>query len=186
MTLDDYVLTYQVEGKIVANLFDYYERYIRNLDDRFKPWSYYDNKLVLCYFKDHADVNPSMGYIADKHHRDCHLYHCFGCGRTGDVIRLNQLIQSQYHGVEMTRKESALDIAEKFNIPINDFDVTSEEDLDKSYYRNIRKIEKLANQYTERDFTYAMRDIRFNGQVDLNKVNSECVKMIATKKMLYL
>ena len=186
MTLSDFILTYERDGKIVANLFDYYELFIKPLDKRFGNHSYYDNKLVLCWFKDHSDINPSMGWIRDRNHKGVYLYHCFGCGRTGNVIRLNQLIMSQYYNQELTEKESCLDLAVKFDIPIDDFDVTSDEDYDLQFEKRVRKVEGLKSRYTVKDFSDNLLSIRKSGKVDLNKVNSECVKLIATVKQLYI
>ena len=121
MTLRDYILTYSVNDKIVVNLFDYYERYIKVLDKRFSGYSFYHDRLVLCWFRDHADVNPSMGYVCDKHRRGVMLYHCFGCNRTGDVVRLHQLIMSMYHSKDLSEKEACFDLAALFHVPIDDF-----------------------------------------------------------------
>ena len=188
MTLDDYILSYkenETDEVLTVDLFAYYENFIRPLDKRFEPYSFYDNKLVLCWFKDHEDVNPSMGYINDRFHKGQKLYHCFGCGKSGDVIRLNQIIESQYHNRDLSRKESCLDLAIKFNIPIDDYEELSDEDYEKRYLRFLRKFDALMNRYTVRDFSRALLQQRKSGKIDLNKVNSECVKMIATIKQLY-
>lgn len=185
MELSDYIITYQSSGKIVANLFDYYERYIRHLDKRFEQYSYYDNRLVLCWFKDHEDINPSMGFIYDRRFKGVQLYHCFGCGRTGNVVRLNQLVESQYHGRELTVFESCMDLAEKFGIPVDEFRDVEEDDYEARYSRSFKRIDELVTHYTEREFKEALLTMRKSGVVDLNKLNSECVKMIATSKQLY-
>ena len=183
MNLSDYVLSYEESGKVVANLFDYYEYFIKPLSTKFSDQSY-DNKLVLCWFKDHADVNPSMGFISDKHHNGNKLYHCFGCGKTGDVVRLNQYIESVYHNNDLTEQESAVDLAKKFNIDISEFDELEDEDYELRFGRNIKKTEILKRRYTVADFSRNLLEQRKNG-VDLDKVNFECVKMIATVKQLY-
>ena len=41
---------------------------------------------ALCPF--HADTNPSFSI-----HREKHFFHCFGCGKAGDVITFLQLIE---------------------------------------------------------------------------------------------
>ena len=183
MTLSDYILSYEENGKIVVNLFDYYERYIKPLSSKFRDQSY-DNKLVLCWFKDHADINPSMGYIADRNHKGNKLYHCFGCGKTGDVVRLNQYIESIYHNNELTEHESAVDLAQKFGVDISEFNELEDEDYDARFIRNIKKTEILKRRYTVADFNASLLEQRKEG-VDLERVNFECVKMIATVKQLY-
>lgn len=188
MTLKDYILTYERDGKLVANLFDYYEMFIKPLDKRWEYQSYYTNNLVLCFFKDHADINPSMGYIAHRRLKGVKVCHCFGCGKTADVIRLNQIISSQYYGKELTEKESCLDLANKFDIPLEDFDELSDEDFGAQFERKMRLVDRLSARYTIRDFSsglLAERKKAKDGVVDLNRINSECVKMIATTKQLY-
>lgn len=186
MTLRDYILNYKDnDGNIVVNLFDYYEYYIKPLDKRFSRYSYYNDKLVLCWFKDHNDINPSMGYVRTKKSKNIHLYHCLGCGKTGDVVRLNQIIMSMYHGKELSEKESCLDLASKFKIPLDEFSEIADDDFEGRYEINLIKIDKLQSRYTERDFSNNLLNIRKRGSIDLGSVNSECIKMIATKKLLY-
>lgn len=183
MNLTDYILSYEENGKVVANLFDYYEYFIKPLSDKFSEQTY-DNRLVLCWFKDHADINPSMGFISDKKHKGNKLYHCFGCGKTGDVVRLNQYIESAYHGNELTEKESAIDLAKKFNIDISEFDELEDEDYEGRFNINIKKTETLKRRYTVADYKTNLLELRKEG-VDIDKVNFECIKMIATVKQLY-
>lgn len=185
MLLEDYILSYKVDDEIVVDLFSYYENYIRHLDKTFEPYSYYENKLVLCWFKEHEDVNPSMGFVNDRYHKGQKLYHCFGCGRTGDVIRLNQLIESEYHNRDLNRKESCLDLAEKYGIPIDEYEELDEEDYEARYLRRLSNIDRLMRRYTYKDFSMNIMKQRMNGKIDLNRINSECVKMIATVKQLY-
>ena len=183
MNLTDFILTKEVDGKIVCNLFDYYERFIKPLDKRFENYSYYESKLVLCYLKGHSDINPSMGFIYDKKHKGTMLCHCFGCGATYNVVRLNQVINAQYHNKTMTEEESCRDLALKFGIDISDFK-QSEEDFEARYASRFRRITALSKRYTVEDFKNNLLNIRKSG-VSLNDVNRECIKMISTKKQLY-
>lgn len=188
MTFKDYILTYKVDDKIVANLFDYYDIFIKHLDKRFEQYSYYSSNLVLCYFKDHADVNPSMGYLNDKRLKGVKVCHCFGCGRTADVVRLHQILSKQYLNKTLDEKEACIEVANLFDIPYEDFDELDEEDYDAKFARTMRKLDSLKNHYTIRDYHESMKTIRGSypvGHIDLNKINSENVKMIATVKQLY-
>jgi DNA primase len=188
MTLKDYVITYSVDDKIVANLYDYYEVFIKKLDPRFEQYSYYSSNLVLCYFKDHADVNPSMGWIKDKRLKGVKVCHCFGCGKTADVVRLHQILSSQYLDKELSEKDACIEVASMFNIPLDDFNELEDDDFEGHYLRNLRRIDSLKSRYTVREFSQGVYDLRMKssmGNVDLNKLNSESVKMIATVKQLY-
>ena len=116
MTLTEYILEN-------VSLFDYYDNFITTLDDRFKEYSYNNSKLVLCYFKDHEDINPSMGWIHDKHNRDIKVCHCFGCGRTANVVRLHQMLCSQWLNKELTEKDACYDLAQLFGVSLDEFGV---------------------------------------------------------------
>lgn len=181
--LKDYILSYEQNGEIVASLFNYYDKYIKGLDQHFSQYSYFQNKLVLCFFKDHADVNPSMGYIKHRRLKGVMCCHCFGCGKTADVVRLHQILRSQWEGVELSEKDACLEIAEMFNIPIEDG--VEDEDFESAYNRNLRKAVSFSKSYTIRDFSAALMRERQSEKVNLNNVNRECVKMIATQKQLY-
>lgn len=188
MTLREYILTYSVNDNIVANLFDYYDIFISTLNDSFKKYSYHTSNLVLCYFKDHEDINPSMGWIKDKKLKGVKVCHCFGCGKTADVVRLHQILSKQYLNKELSEQEACYEIADLFSIPLGDFEELDEEDYEEMYMRNLRRIDSLKNRYSVRDWERGIMDIRSNskmGAVDLNKLNSESVKMIATVKQLY-
>lgn len=188
MTLREYVLTYEKDGKIAANLFDYYEVFIKHLTERFSKYSYYTSNLVPCFFKDHPDNDPSMGHIKDKRLKNVEVCHCFGCGRTADVVRLHQILNHQYHNRELSEEDACVELADMFGIPIDEFSDLDEDDYEGRYLRNLRKVELLSRRYTVRDFSAELLNLRSTsvpGQVDLNKLNSSCVKMIATVKQLY-
>lgn len=188
MTLREYILTYAVNDKIVANLFDYYEKFIKHLTPRFGKYSYYTSNLVPCFFKDHPDNDPSMGHIKDKRLKNVVVCHCFGCGRTADVVRLHQILNQQYHDRELDETQACMEIADMFGIPVDEFNELDEDDYEGRYLRNLQKVEALAQHYTVRDFSAELLQLRCSseaGRVDLNKLNSACVKMIATVKQLY-
>lgn len=71
-----------------------------------------------------------------------------------------------------------------FSIPIDD-EVIGEEDYEKAYVRDIRKLGVLSNRYTIREYNQTLLDIRKSGDISLDAVTSACIKMIATKKQLY-
>lgn len=183
MTLKDYILTYKKDDKIVANLYDYYELFIKNLSPEFQKYSYYNQNLVLCFFKDHDDVNPSMGWIKHKTLPSVKVCHCFGCGRTADVVRLHQILSKQYFNKDLSEKDACIEVGNLFDIPIDDYD-DSGDDLEKRFQSSLHRVDKLKTYYTIREFSDELKEQRKSG-VDLNKVNSACVRMIASSKKLY-
>ena len=169
-----------------VSLEDYYDKCIAPRDKRFQRYNFRSNKTVLCFFKDHEDLNPSMGYIYHKSNHNIKLCHCFGCGKTANVVRLHQILSSQYDGKELTEKEACYDLALIFNLELDEEAIAlSEDDYEGRFNANMKRALRLADHYTVQDFRLALRDIRSAETVDLNKVNFECIKLIATNKQLY-
>lgn len=190
MTIEDYVLTYRnEEGKVVANPEDYYDMIIGPQEPKYGRHSMTDGGQVVCPF--HDDINPSMGTMKDRNKPGVKLFHCFGCGKTGNVIKMHQLTLSRFMHKEMSSEDAAYELASIFQIPVADFDTVAEEDYEKRYMRNMRRIQELErNSYTKTDFSddiIAIKlDAQKNGEIpNLDVVGSPCVKMIATVKQLY-
>lgn len=184
--LEDYILSYRnADGDLVITLQGYYEDYIKPLQKKFEPWSFYSNKLVLCWFPDHEDKNPSMGYMPDHKHKGQSLYHCFGCGRTGNIVRLHQQIEELYHGNKLSVKDACLNLANKYGVPVDDFAEVDEEDYEGRYKKKLKRIDVLQRHYSKADYISVIRANRSSDLSSLDKLNSENVKMIATEKKLY-
>lgn len=168
------------------SLEDYYEKFIKTLDKRFEAHSYLTSKLVLCFFKDHQDVNPSMGYIHSRSNPKIKMCHCFGCGRTADVVRLHQILSSQYFGKEFDERQACTDLANIFGLDLSDkANLMKDESFEDKFNNKMRSVHHLSQGYSSQDFKLAMQQIRSKDKVDLDLVNDECVKYIATHKHLY-
>lgn len=172
-----------------VDLVDYYEDYIRPMEEKFRPYSLVGNKLVLCCFHEHMDLNPSFGYYNKKENGHTYkLYHCFGCQRTGNVIKLHQLMQYQYYKKKLTEKEACLELATLYNINIDDFEEVSNDDYEKKYAKQLLRIDRIKNNYSRKSFAEELLNMRKSGKVYLDGVgslNNASVKLIATIKQLY-
>lgn len=168
------------------SLEDYYEKFIKTLDKRFEAHSYLTSKLVLCFFKDHQDINPSMGYIHSRSNSKIKMCHCFGCGRTADVVRLHQILSSQYFNKELDEKQACTDLANIFGLDLSDkVDLMKDESFEDKFNAKMKSVQALSQGYSSLDFKSTMQQIRSADKVDLNLVNDECIKYIATYKHLY-
>ena len=176
--LKDYILEQ-------ISLEDYYEKFIKTLDKRFEAYSF-ANKLVLCFFKDHQDVNPSMGFIRSRSNPKIKMCHCFGCGRTADVVRLHQILCSQYFNKELDETQACIDLANMFGIDISDKEsLIQDENLEVKFNAKMKLVSQLSQGYSVQDFKSSMQHIRSADKIDLGLVNDECIKYIATYKHLY-
>lgn len=172
-----------------VDLVDYYEDYIRPMEVKFRPYSMVGNKLVLCCFHEHTDLNPSFGYFnKNENGIKYKLYHCFGCHRTGNVIKLHQQMQYQYYHKTLTEKEACLDLARLYNINVEEYEDIAEEDYERKFAKQIKRIDVIKNHYSRKDFADDLLKIRKSGKVYLDGVgslNNASVKLIATIKQLY-
>lgn len=195
MTLQDYVLTYRGitdsgEEGVVCNIPDYYERYIQPLDKkRFGSYSLYTSSTVICPFKDHMDTDPSFGLINHRFLEGVKIYHCFGCGAFGTIIRLHQIIEDSYKGRKLSEDEATRDLADLFGIPLDDFNEIADDDYDGKYIDMLKRIEKSKKVYTIREFSDSLLNLRKSQDLSisdmLHSVNNESIKLIATQKKLY-
>lgn len=191
MRLEEFILTYRGttdsgEQGIVCNIPDYYERYIKPLDKRFAEYNFYGSRTVICPI--HNDTDPSMGLINHRFLSDVKIYHCFGCGASGTIIRLHQYIQDLYYNKKLTEDESCKDLASLFNIPLDDFDEIAEDDYEGRYMATLKRLSKLNKSYTIREYSSELLNIRKSNiplEDKLSRINSESIKMIATHKKLY-
>ena len=190
MTLKDYILTYSVKDengneKIVANIPDYYDKVVQELGSLYKERSLNHHRTVICPL--HDDTDPSLGLMNHRFLPKVKLYHCFGCNSTGDIIRFHQRIESKWHGREISEKIACEELALMFGIPLEGYSEVAEDDFEAKYAQICRKIdEEVKHSYTSKDFSMDLMKLRAKSEmVDLKKVNSANIKMIATQKKLY-
>lgn len=190
-TVENIVLTQKDNnGNIKANIPDYYEQFIKPMEDKYKDSDLHVHRTAICPLPNHNDTDPSFGLTNHKFYKGVKIYHCFGCGGSGTIIRLHQRMQSKYHNRTITEHESALELAEIFNIDVSSASDTEEVETDDStYINNIRSLRSLEDRYCLRDFQQEMLEIRRTENLSLDTrakaVNRCIVKMMATDKGLY-
>lgn len=173
-----------------VDLVDYYEDHIRPMEEKFRPYSMVGGtKLVLCCFHEHMDLNPSFGYFNKKENGISYkLYHCFGCNRTGNVIKLHQKMQYQYFKRSLTEKEACLDLARLYNINVDDYEDIPDEDYERKFSKQYNRIDVIKSNYSRKSFADDLLNMRKSGKIYLDGIgslNNASVKLIATVKQLY-
>lgn len=149
MSIERYVVRYKdAEGNFVANIFDYYERYIKPLSSMFARYDWYPNKKIMCFLKEHDDKNASMGNIPDTSNPGGYIYHCFGCGKRGNVVDLHVAIERDYHHRHLNKEEAAKEVAKLFNIPLKG-DMLENED----YWEYVEREQERLNKEVEMGYT---------------------------------
>lgn len=188
MDLQEFVLTYTGDGDSpVINIADYYEKYVKPLSPAFAKSSFHTSNTVVCCF--HDDVNPSLGTINHKHLRGVRVFHCFGCGAAGDVIRMHQRVQYEYHHRRISMDESALELCDLFGVDASTYKNNSEDERKKSkYVDKISRIMSAMESYSLSEFKDEIlparrQDITLREKIGI--LNTATIKMAATKKKLY-
>lgn len=132
----------------------YYDRFLS------KGHKFQYNKLVLCPF--HDDTDASLGTFKHKTLRGVELFHCFGCGATGDVIKMHQLAEK--------KKGNYLSSTDAINELIKLFDVTIDTTIDTSYNAYLKQLSErldtaMRGYYNIRDFEQDLLSIK-NSELD--------------------
>lgn len=190
MNLEEYVLTVKdSNGRIIINIADYYERYIKPLDPKFAKSSYFSKSTVICCWKDHNDINPSLGSIKHKFYKGVRLYHCLGCGATGTVIRMHQRIQKEYYDRTIDETQACLELCELFGVDASEYVQVKDIGDQTNIMDRFRRVEQYKHIYTIRDYAFEIQKARSDTSLSVdelaNKVNVANIKYIATKKQLY-
>jgi len=94
------------------SVLDYYNKYISTIHSKFSIMS--DSRVTsLCPF--HNDTDPSFHYWKKKN-----IFHCFGCGVGGNVVRLHQLVRQKFHGEKLDKAQSIESLARLWGIKIEE------------------------------------------------------------------
>lgn len=160
-------------GKIFP-LEKYFEMKIKPLNWKFRRRK---SQKIVCPF--HADERPSMGFIQNKDGSE--IFHCFGCGAKGDVVKMHQMIEKEYHNRSITREQSLRELSEMFGYPYEKLELDRKKEETKkienvhSFYTKPEK--PMTVQKFEKEFSKAKKDRR-----DIRFFNSLLIQMIMSNK----
>lgn len=146
------------DGNFILTPRRYYDMYMKPNNGA----SFEHNKLVICPF--HDDHDASMGTFRHKTLVGVELYHCFGCGATGDVITMHQQ-HERLKGNRMSDIEAVRSLAALYGIELEDADFVMNVD---TYLQSRRRIMYEANRgyYNIRDYQRDIREISNNTEID--------------------
>lgn len=123
------------ELKMIENidLVEYYNTQIVPLGKIFKPVVDSYGSSGICPF--HKDTDPSFHVWKQKG-----IYHCFGCGYGGDVVKSHMQLRKNYYGETLTVEKAVEHLSMIFGIELEQggsiarsvFEVARERLMDKS------------------------------------------------------
>lgn len=143
-------------NEIIATVRDYYDRYVHPISSKFRTKSLTKDKLVICPF--HDDNDPSLGLIKDKQDREVEVFHCFGCGASGDIVRMHRRVEYLTKKRNITIEASAREVAEIYNITIDELALS--EELDLALARRERDILREVGSYDIRAHGHNLMKLR--------------------------
>lgn len=104
-----------------------------------------EKKMIRCPFPDHDDSSPSFSYDDEKQ-----LFHCFGCGRSGDIVNLHYYI-NQIEDDRYTRVRAVKELAKTFKFTLPDFNTQKiQEETGPKFKRINRKRKPKEEFYKEK------------------------------------
>lgn len=112
------VVTAKNEDGVIATVRDYYDRYIVPTNPKYAERVFSKHSLVLCPF--HDDNDPSLGLIRDKHDKDVEVFHCFGCGAGGDVVRMHRRFEFIQNKKNITLEQATKEVANLYGIELDE------------------------------------------------------------------
>lgn len=144
------------DGNIIASVTDYYDRYVHKLGEKYQKSSFTKDKLVLCPF--HGDINPSMGLLKDKTDKQVEIFHCFGCGASGDVVRMHRRFVYVSEGRNISLDDATHELSNLYGIEINE--ELAEEQIKSLLGNREIEVEKNLGIYNFRSHSANLMKIR--------------------------
>ena len=157
MDISRQVVTARNEKKqVIATVTDYYDRFVHKLEDKYAKSSFTRDKLVLCPF--HGDINPSMGLIKDKQDKQVEVFHCFGCGASGDIVKFHRRFVNISEQRNITLEVASKEVAQIYGIEINEEEI--QDRLNNLLGERETEVEQMLGQYDYRAHSANLMKIR--------------------------
>lgn len=124
--------------------------YYRKVVVPMNPKRYFEkgNSLVVCPL--HDDHDPSLGIIHSS--KDGEIFHCFGCGRWGNVVELHQGVMRRLRGRRLSYEESLRELCSLFSVDYSRVAEEAEKDKKNSENRSEWAIEEAISRFDISDF----------------------------------
>lgn len=124
---------------------DYYKKVVMPISKKY--WVKSD-KMMVCPL--HDDINPSMGVITSKNGEE--NFHCFGCNRWGDVVKLHKQVSRRLLRRYYSDEEALKDLCRIFNVPFNEVNTEKEEYIEDEDIRRELALREAMDKFDISDF----------------------------------
>lgn len=143
------------------NIAEYYLKEVYSRGGKYKKGHPIQDRLVLCPL--HDDKNPSMGFIQGKD--GIMKFHCFGCGRAGNVIDLHQGIHPN-----LSEEDALKEICKILDVEY--IEDTVESQMEMGVFENrLASIKTFNSSLTQAGFSSNIKNVYKNGgKEELNRL----------------
>lgn len=124
----------------------YYEKVVIPINP--KRYHTKSDKMMVCPL--HDDHDPSMGVIHSA--KKGEIFHCFGCGRWGNVVELHQGVSKRLKGKYLSYNESLRDLCRLFNINYSEIEDLEDRESSDSEVRQELALEEAISRFDISDF----------------------------------
>lgn len=90
-------------------MLEYYDKIVAPISKKYQIKS---NRMRVCPL--HDDHDPSLGIIKDEKRGE--IYHCFGCNRYGNIVKLHQGVSQRLFNKHLTYTESIKELCNIFSV----------------------------------------------------------------------
>ncbi|PGF05157.1 CHC2 zinc finger domain-containing protein [Bacillus toyonensis] len=156
MDLQRQVVTSRKNGKVIATVEDYYDRFVHDMGAKYKKTSFTRDKLCICPF--HDDNDASLGLFKDKHDKEVKIFHCFGCGAGGDIVQFHRRLVNITEHRSISVDTASKEVANLYGIEINEEAI--EEHLKSLLFERELEVERNLGQYNFRSHSSNLMKLR--------------------------
>lgn len=140
-------------------LIDWYNKFVVPSGNKYRVMT--EKGVGVCPF--HDDHDPSLKVWGSKN-----VFHCFGCGFTGDVIITHMRFKKLYHGEKLTKEEAIKQLASIWGIQLIEEDIISDKSIFKEGIEYIQKdIPSVFNDLNI--YSYSIFNTKIGKVNDINK-----------------
>lgn len=139
---------------------EYYLKQVYSRGGKYTKGHPISDRLVLCPL--HDDKNPSMGFIHGKD--GITKFHCFGCGKAGDIIDLHMGITKTFD-----RAKALKEVCEILGIPFEEIEEDGKISQDL-FNERLKRVRVLNSTLTQAGFSRIIRENRNKPKEVLSKI----------------
>ena len=130
--------------------------------------------MALCPFPDHNEKSPSFSISEDRQ-----LYHCFGCGKGGNIFTFLETYQglSFPEGVEYLAERAGIPIEKVEKKKFRPSSQSRSSGGEKDFKKSLLQINRLAKSYYQHCLSKLPENHEYNKYIQSRKITAELIEL---------